>query len=424
MTDVLDPDMPVESADESPVDLNETLAASEHTHSHAQQDENPSCMADEAEHMPQADHDVDRDSPLESEQDELSQPQDTVEEGDSSLDSKDSGRIQTEETDDETRSGETRSDGTQSSETQSTEIRPETASATNNEVSEAEQSENSEEDVSQFADLSAAREEFAKLGQAEMPFALVQGQVMTQLPLDLYIPPDALEVILEQFEGPLDLLLYLIRKQNLDILSVNVAEITAQYMQYVELMKTVHLELAGEYLVMAAMLAEIKSRILLPRPETEEEEESDPRAELIRRLQEYERFKKAAEDLEEVPRMGRDYHPVEIKSPEYTAERQHPDVDFKELMLAFAEVLHRADMYVEHEVQKEKLSTRERMSNILSRLQHADQFIPFNQLFTYEEGRSGVVVTFLATLELIKEQLIEIVQDELFGPIHVKAKSV
>lgn len=274
-----------------------------------------------------------------------------------------------------------------------------------------------------FDSLDKARETFVQSGQKEMPFALVQGQAMTQLPLDLYIPPDALEVILEQFEGPLDLLLYLIRKQNLDILTVNVAEITEQYMQYVDLMKTVHLELAGEYLVMAAMLAEIKSRILLPRPQEAEEEEEDPRAELIRRLQEYERFKKAAEDLEEVPRMGRDTFPIEIKAPEYTAEKQHPDVDFRELMLAFSEVLHRADMKVEHEIQKEKLSTRERMSDILSRLQHS-QFVPFTQLFTYEEGRTGVVTTFLATLELIKEQLIEIVQDELFGPIHVKAKSV
>jgi len=255
-----------------------------------------------------------------------------------------------------------------------------------------------------------------------MPFALVQGEPVTQLPLDLYIPPDALEVILEQFEGPLDLLLYLIRKQNLDILEINVAEITEQYMQYVELMQNLQLELAGEYLVMAAMLAEIKSRILLPRPAEVEEEEEDPRAELIRRLQDYERFKQAAEDLDELPRMGRDTYEVEIKAPEYTAEKQHPDVDFKELMLAFSDVLHRANMYTEHEVHKEKLSTRERMSQILSNLQ-TGQFVPFTQLFTVEEGRAGVVTTFLATLELIKEQLIEIVQNETFGPIHVKAKS-
>ena len=258
--------------------------------------------------------------------------------------------------------------------------------------------------------------------QQEMPFALVHGEAFTQLPLDLYIPPDALEVILEQFEGPLDLLLYLIRKQNLDILEVNVAEITEQYMHYVDLMQTVHLELAGEYLVMAAMLAEIKSRILLPRTETEEEEEEDPRAELIRRLQDYERFKKAAEELEEFPRMGRDTFEVEIKAPEYTAEKNHPDVDFKELILAFSDILHRADMFTQHEVAREKLSTRERMSEILSIL-YNDDFKPFSRLFSPEEGRAGVVTTFLAMLELIKEQLIEIVQNELFGVIHVKKKS-
>lgn len=258
--------------------------------------------------------------------------------------------------------------------------------------------------------------------QHEMPFALVHGEAFTQLPLDLYIPPDALEVILEQFEGPLDLLLYLIRKQNLDILEINVAEITEQYMHYVDLMKIVQLELAGEYLVMAAMLAEIKSRILLPRPAELAEEEEDPRAELIRRLQDYERFKQAAEDIDELPRMGRDTFEIEIKPPEYSAEKHHPDVDFKELMLAFSDVLHRANMFTEHEVHKEKLSTRERMSDILARLQTGD-FIPFTRLFTVEEGRAGVVTTFLATLELIKEQLIEIVQNETFGPIHVKAKS-
>jgi segregation and condensation protein A len=218
--------------------------------------------------------------------------------------------------------------------------------------------------------------------------------------------------------------LYLIRKQNLDILEINVFEITQQYMRYVEIMQSVHLELAGEYLVMAAMLAEIKSRILLPRPVELEDEEEDPRAELLRRLQDYERFKKAAEDLDEYPRMGRDTLEVEIKTPEYTVEKQHPDVDFKELMLAFSDVLHRSNMYTEHEIHREKLSTRERMSQILSNLQNNhDQFTPFTQLFTVEEGRNGVVTTFLATLELIKEQLIEIVQNEMFGPIHVKVKA-
>lgn len=257
--------------------------------------------------------------------------------------------------------------------------------------------------------------------QQEMPFALVHGEAFTQLPLDLYIPPDALAIILEQFEGPLDLLLYLIRKQNLDILEINVAEITEQYMHYVDLMQLVHLELVGEYLLMAAMLAEIKSRLLLPRSAEVEAEEEDPRAELIRRLQDYERFKQAAEDLDELPRMGRDTFEVEIKAPDYTVEKIHPEVDFKELMLAFSDVLHRADMFTRHEVHREKLSTRERMSQILVRV-NTQQFTPFSQLFSFEEGRNGVVTTFLAVLELIKEQLLEIVQNELFGPIHVKAK--
>jgi segregation and condensation protein A len=258
--------------------------------------------------------------------------------------------------------------------------------------------------------------------QHEMPFALIQGQPMTQLPMDLYIPPDALEVILEQFEGPLDLLLYLIRKQNLDILEVNVNEITAQYMGYIDMMSTLHLEMAGEYLVMAAMLAEIKSRMLLPRSKDgEEEDEGDPRAELIRRLQEYERFKKAAEDMEELPRMGRDNFVAQVDAPEKIQQRAHPDVDMKELMLAMGSIMRRAQMFEKHEVAKEVLSTRERMSHILATLK-GGHFVNFSDLFTPEEGRLGVVVTFLAMLELIKESLLDIVQHELLGPIHVKAR--
>lgn len=253
-------------------------------------------------------------------------------------------------------------------------------------------------------------------------FALIQGQPMTQLPMDLYIPPDALEVILEQFEGPLDLLLYLIRKQNLDILEVNVAEITTQYMGYIDMMHLLHLEMAGEYLVMAAMLAEIKSRMLLPRnKDSEDEDEEDPRAELIRRLQEYERFKKAAEDIEELPRMERDNFSAKIDAPERIQERVHPDVDIKELMLAMGSIMRRAQMFEKHEVAREVLSTRERMSNILSTLK-GGVFVNFGDLFTPEEGRLGVVVTFLAILELIKESLLDIVQHEVLGPIHVKAR--
>lgn len=260
--------------------------------------------------------------------------------------------------------------------------------------------------------------------QEEMPFGLMYGKAITKLPDDLYIPPDALEVFLEAFQGPLDLLLYLIKRQNLDILDIPVAQITSQYMQYVELMKAMNLELAAEYLVMAAMLGEIKSRSLLPRPKTEEgEEEEDPRAELIRRLQEYERFKKAAEDMDELPREERDFWVANAKRPDYTRERADPDVDMKELLLALKDVMTRADMFESHHVSREKLSTRERMSNILDTLK-GREFVPFVALFHLEEGRAGVVVTFISILELVKSALIELVQSEPFAPIHVKARTV
>ena len=258
--------------------------------------------------------------------------------------------------------------------------------------------------------------------QEEMPFAVVQGKELTSLPKDLYIPPDALEVILEAFEGPLDLLLYLIRRQNLDILEINVAEITRQYMGYIDLMSSIQLELAAEYLVMAAMLAEIKSRMLLPRQIMEEDDEGDPRAELIRRLQEYERFKTAAEDIDEIPRVGRDLHQASADAPGREQERQYPDVDMREILTALADVLRRAEMFESHHVEREKLSTRERMSQVLERLR-GEQFIPFVSLFKVAEGRLGVVVTFLAVMELIKESLVEIVQNESFGPIHIKARA-
>ncbi|MDA7826329.1 segregation/condensation protein A [Porticoccaceae bacterium] len=258
--------------------------------------------------------------------------------------------------------------------------------------------------------------------QEEMPFAVVQGKELTILPKDLYIPPDALEVILEAFEGPLDLLLYLIRRQNLDILDIDVAEITKQYLGYIELMASIQLELAAEYLVMAAMLAEIKSRMLLPRQQSEDEDEEDPRAELIKRLQEYERFKQAAEDIDELPRMGRDIHRATADAPDRDQQRPHPDVDMRELVTALADVLKRSEMFESHQVEMEKLSTRERMSQVMENLRN-NQFVPFVALFTLEEGRLGVVVTFLAVMELIKESLVEIVQSENFGPIHVKAKT-
>jgi segregation and condensation protein A len=268
----------------------------------------------------------------------------------------------------------------------------------------------------------AAPAHSARPEQEEMPFAMVQGKELTILPKDLYIPPDALEVFLEAFEGPLDLLLYLIRRQNLDILEINVAEITRQYMGYIGLMESIQLELAAEYLVMAAMLAEIKSRMLLPRQVMDEDDEEDPRAELIRRLQEYERFKKAADDIDEMPRLGRDIHQASAHAPERSQAVQHPDVDMRELLAALAEVLQRAEMFESHQVEMEKLSTRERMTYVLEALR-GEQFVPFVSLFKTSEGKLGVVVTFLAIMELIKESLVEIVQSETFGPIHVKART-
>ena len=257
--------------------------------------------------------------------------------------------------------------------------------------------------------------------QGEMPFAIVMGQEMTELPKDLYIPPRALEVILEAFEGPLDLLLYLIRRQNLDILDIGVAAITNQYMQYVELMDAMQFELAAEYLLMAAMLAEIKSRMLLPRSSEVEEDEDDPRANLIRRLQEYERFKQAAEEIDSLPRVERDTWVAKVEPPDLKRDRPLPDLEMRELLVALGEVLKRADMYESHQIQRESLSTRERMSDVLEVLR-ASNFVPFVSLFKAEEGRLGVVVTFLAIMELIKESLVEIVQTESFGPIHVKAR--
>ncbi|MFT6757990.1 MAG: segregation and condensation protein A, partial [Chitinophagales bacterium] len=251
----------------------------------------------------------------------------------------------------------------------------------------------------------------------------VRGEAVTVLPKDLYIPPEALEVFLDTFEGPLDLLLYLIKRQNIDILEINVFEITKQYISYVELMDSMQFELAAEYLVMAAMLAEIKSRMLLPRSEEAlDDDGEDPRAALIRRLQEYERFKAAAQDIDELPRLGRNVHQASAEPPEIDKQRPEPDVEMRELLVCLAEVLKRADMYASHQIEREQLSTRERMSQVLSKLQ-GKQFVPFVSLFVVDEGRLGVVVTFLAIMELIKEQLVEIVQTEDFGPIHVKARA-
>ncbi|MCL7944826.1 ScpA family protein [Marinobacter sp. ATCH36] len=256
----------------------------------------------------------------------------------------------------------------------------------------------------------------------QAPLARVSGKPVVDLPRDLYIPPDALAVFLEAFEGPLDLLLYLIRRQNMDILDIDVSEITKQYMDYIGAVEAMRFELAAEYLVMAATLAEIKSRMLLPRQETEDEEEIDPRAELIRRLQQYERFKQAAEDIDAMPRLERDHFTGSAALPKMPSSQPHPDVDLREILLALQGVLKRADLFTSHHVERERLSTRERMSAILSALRD-DQFVTFESLFTPEEGRLGVVVSFLATLELVKEQLIEVVQAEVLGPIHVRARA-
>lgn len=279
---------------------------------------------------------------------------------------------------------------------------------------------NDQPEVMEIVSLQALRQQPQ---QGEMPFAVVQGKPITELPKDLYIPPEALEVFLEAFEGPLDLLLYLIKRQNLDILEINVSQITEQYMQYVNMMNAMQFELASEYLLMAAMLAEIKSRMLLPRSSEELDEEEDPRAQLIRRLQEYERFKQAAENLDELPRVGREVHLSEVEPPPLEKTRPEPEVDLRELVMVLGEVLRRADLFESHQVEREKLSTRERMSEVLARLKGQQGFMPFVTLFRAEEGRLGVVVTFLAVMELIKESLVEIVQSEPFAPIHVKAKT-
>ncbi|TKB45144.1 segregation and condensation protein A [Thalassotalea mangrovi] len=267
---------------------------------------------------------------------------------------------------------------------------------------------------------SALNKDQGEMQQQVLPLALVHGEAVVEKPQDLFIPPDALEIILEAFEGPLDLLLYLIRKQKFDIIDLPIADITHQYMEYVEVMKSLKLELAAEYLVMAAILAEIKSRLLLPKTTVEDDEE-DPRAELVRRLQEYEVIKQAAEEIEQLPRLERDIHLTNVDLPEsYKPRVVEVQVDLQDLMLAMQGVLKRAEAFEHHHIQRENLSTRERMSEILSRLQSAG-FVEFSQLFQVQEGRSGVVVTFLAILELIKESLIECVQSQVFGRIQVKA---
>jgi segregation and condensation protein A len=256
--------------------------------------------------------------------------------------------------------------------------------------------------------------------QVEMPFAVVNGEPISQLPQDLYIPPQALEVFLEAFEGPLDLLLYLIRRQNLNILDIPLAEITRQYMQYIELMQELQLELAGEYLVMAATLAEIKSRMLLPRPKSDEPGDEDPRAELVRRLQEYERFKRAAEEIDGLERLERDVWSASAELRERAPSRSLPQITLQEMLIAFKDVVARAQMFAHHHIQREQLSVGERMSDILAAL-GGDAFVPFGQLFRPQEGRMGVTITFVAILELMREGLVDVVQAQPYGPLHVRA---
>ena len=257
--------------------------------------------------------------------------------------------------------------------------------------------------------------------QSEMPFALVEGEPLTVIPQDLYIPPDALLVFLEAFEGPLDLLLYLIKRQNLDILNIPISVITKQYMDYIQMMDELELELAAEYLVMASMLAEIKSRMLLPRP-VGDDDENDPRAELIRRLQEYEQFKKAAEDIEALPREEREIFFTHAELPDMKSEIPLPEVDMKDLLMAFRDVVNRSEKFASHHVERELLSVRERMTIVLSKLK-AEGYTEFKDFFNLDEGRMGVVVSFLAILELVKERMIDLVQNDAYAPIYVRPRS-
>jgi segregation and condensation protein A len=263
-------------------------------------------------------------------------------------------------------------------------------------------------------------DEGGAIAQSEMPFAIVEGEPITELPRDLYIPPHALEVFLEAFEGPLDLLLYLIRRQNINILDIPIVEVTRQYVRYIELMNEMQFELAGEYLLMAATLAEIKSRMLLPRSQDEDEEEEDPRADLVRRLLEYERFKQAAEDIDSLERLERDNVVAGADTGDMPRVTKLPDITLKELLLVFQQALERSKMFAHHHIQREPLSVRERMSQVLLGLE-GESYKDFSELFDPTEGRIGVVVTFMAVLELLRESLIDLVQAEPYGPIHVRA---
>jgi len=255
---------------------------------------------------------------------------------------------------------------------------------------------------------------------AVMPIARVYGEPVLEVPYDLYIPPDALEVVLDQFEGPLDLLLYLIRKENINVLDIPMARLTAQYLEYVEIMRARSLELAAEYLLMAALLIEIKSRMLLPRPAAGALEE-DPRAELVRRLLEYEQMKAAAQRLNELPQSGRDFSMVQVLFDQAVAERL-PEVHPEDLRTAWLALLTRAAMNRHHRITREQLSVREHMTRILRRLQEA-RYVEFRELFDPALGIAVLVVTFLAVLELARESLIEVSQQAAYAPIYVRLKT-
>jgi len=251
------------------------------------------------------------------------------------------------------------------------------------------------------------------------PVAHIHGEPLLELPQGLYIPPDALELVLENFQGPLDLLLYLIRKHNLDVLDIPMAELTRQYMSYIEMMQQHRLELAAEYLLMAAVLIEIKSRMLLPRPpKVSEEDGEDPRAELMRRLLEYEQMKQAAQKLNELPQAGRDFEIVQVLI-ENTVRERLPEVSVEDLRQAWLGLLARAKLNTHHKVRREQLSVREQMTHVLRCLQ-GGEFVAFDQLFELESGVPKLVVTFIAILELAKEYLVEIQQSEIFGSIYVR----
>ena len=256
--------------------------------------------------------------------------------------------------------------------------------------------------------------------QRELPFAIVYGEPLTEPPQDLYIPPDALRVFLEAFEGPLDLLLYLIRRQNLDVLDINVVEIIDQYIRYIDLLGAMHIELAAEYLVMAATLAEIKSKMLLPKPAEEEEDDTDLRADLLRRLQEYEQIKGAAEKIDLLPRMERNFYQTSASPPPLPRTRPEPPVELHQLLQAMSAVMHREEIMQTHHVSGDVLPMRDRMTHILAAID-ADQLVPFVRLFAGNEGRLGIVVTFIALMELVRERLAEVMQAQSFAPIHVRA---